>query len=184
MTEVANSAHREFAIATSRALPDGFAPEAPNLPVVNVSFNDAKTFCLWAGKRLPEEREWEKGARGVDGRNYPWGNKESPALANVAGKAPAPVHRFEAGASPYQLLHMTGNVWEWVDHPHTPSSQAIVSFSKMLKPPPNASEPWHYIKGGAFDRTLPEGVAYEWSSIPGRFTSNAIGFRCASDLTP
>ena len=91
------------------------------------------------------------------------------------------MNSFEAGASPYKLLHMTGNVWEWIDHPHTPSGEAIKSFAKMLKPSPTAGEPWHYIKGGAYDRTLAEGVTYEWSSVPGRLTSPAIGFRCAMD---
>jgi formylglycine-generating enzyme required for sulfatase activity/predicted Ser/Thr protein kinase len=181
VTEVSNRAYRDFASATNRALPEGFPADAPGLPAVNVSFNDAKAFCVWAGKRLPDDREWEKAARGTDGRNFPWGNNEDKSMANAGNRGLAPVDSFEQGASPFKLLHMTGNAWEWVEHPHTPSAQAVETFGRILQPKPTANEPWHYIKGGAFDRALAEGVTYEWASVPARLTNPAIGFRCAQD---
>lgn len=181
VTEVSNREYGEFAAAAHRGLPKEFRPDAADLPVGNVTFADAEAFCAWAGKRLPNEREWEKGARGVDGRNYPWGNDEVAAFAVAGGKPLAPVGSLEAGASPFKLLHMTGNVMEWIDHPHTPSTAAVKHFAEITNPPATASEAWHYVKGGSYDLKLAEGVTYEWGSVPARFTSPAIGFRCAQD---
>ncbi len=96
------------------------------LPVTGVSWNDARDFCRFAKGRLPREDEWEKAARGVDGRQYPWGDDAACARANwgtfdgegpCAGKnpgRPVPVGSYPDGASPYGVLDMAGNVWEWV----------------------------------------------------------------------
>jgi formylglycine-generating enzyme required for sulfatase activity len=97
-------------------------PQHQNRPVVNINWSEAATYCKWAGKRLPTEAEWEKAARGTDGRLYPWGNEAPTRLHANFGKkdwanhmALVPVGMFELGKSPYGIYDMAGNVWEWVN---------------------------------------------------------------------
>ena len=115
--EVTNALYQRFMQATGRQAPASWH-NSPNQPVVGVSWHAARAYCQWADKRLPTEAEWEKAARGTDGRTYPWGNqwhhtKVNTRLSGKLGK-PTPVGSYEADRSPYGVYDMAGNVGEWV----------------------------------------------------------------------
>ena len=116
--EVTNAQYQRFVDATNRRKPAISDPAfaGPTQPVVGVTWNDADAYCKWAGKRLPTEAEWEKAARGPEGRRYPWGDEwdERRANGNRRLTKTTPVGSYPDGASPYGIHDMAGNVWEWV----------------------------------------------------------------------
>ena len=117
--EVTVGQFRKFCNATGKTMPK--QPSWNNRddhPVVNVTWHDAKAYCDWAGLRLPTESEWEKAARGTDGRKYPWGSTWDNTKCNSSENGDSysntsPVGSFSSGVSPYGCYDMAGNVWEW-----------------------------------------------------------------------
>jgi serine/threonine-protein kinase len=180
-TEVSNEAFARFCTATGRSLPRHFDRTHPNFPVVGVTVEDARAFAHWAGKRLPTGKEWEKAARGTDGRIYPWGDSTASPPANIDGKRLMPVDAFPDGKSPYGVLNMAGNVWELIDEPLEPDKKELAIFKDELKLAGTAHVSWITVRGGAYNRELEAAITFEWMAIPASHSDEFIGFRCVKD---
>jgi formylglycine-generating enzyme required for sulfatase activity len=168
-TPVTNAQYKAFVDAIGcqppQHWPGGQVPKGrENHPVDQVDWQDAQNFCAWAGLRLPTEQEWEKAARGTDGREYPWGGWQAGRCNSSEAKirGTSPVDRFPSGASPYGLLDMAGNVSEWCGD--------LYLCDPTVRP----------LRGGSFffDARFVRCAAYDWRD-PGDLYG-FIGFRVAS----
>ncbi|MEZ4389804.1 MAG: formylglycine-generating enzyme family protein [Polyangiales bacterium] len=209
-TEVTRGAYRRCesagACTSPRPLDARFAD--PRQPVVGVSWHQARAYCAWAGGRLPTESEWEKAARGEDGRVFPWGDEYPNGTRAVYGRReatghPDPVGTHPRGDSPYGLHDMAGNVWEWVETPYDPYAYRtpgreptcetalaalhdlrVRGIRRFTGTNPLPTECERILRGGGWNYGGEGLRSSNRVHHPAAFRLVMSGFRCAADVAP
>lgn len=196
-TEVTQAAYRRCVVANVCPPPElsdaDARVSAPDHPVAGVRWSDARAYCAWVGGRLPTEAEWERAARGHDTRRFPWGQFDNPRLSNHGrfdlrfGPAPdgvdgyreaAPVGSFPDGRSPFGLLDMAGNVWEW-----TEDAFEIEAYGEgpVVDPPGPPSSGFRVVRGGSWRFPSVFSRVTQRYRHPEGSAGQDVGFRCAYD---
>jgi iron(II)-dependent oxidoreductase len=190
--EVTNLQYKKFNDATQGRSPRHwrnrtFPPGKADHPVVYVTWENANDYCEWVGKRLPTDAEWEKAARGTDGRMFPWGDEFSTEAANTPVRwqeigqfgDTTPVGSFEKGISPYGVHDMSGNVWEW-------TASWYKAYPGNQTPSESYGERYKTLKGGSwFDCSFYKcGISapvFNRSFFAKKVKNDSFGFRCAKN---
>ena len=180
--EVTNALYEDFVRATKAPDPPFWRKvhfTGPHLPVVGITWDEARAYCAWAGKRLPTEAEWEYAAQGAGkGRRYPWGNtqRDRNAVFGLSPDAGGPkaVGRRPEGASVHGVEDLAGNVWEWVE-------DEFKKEPEDARPLNRNGRPLRTLKGGSWvNGWWALASSHRTGDVPDRRLP-AYGFRCAAD---